>query len=170
LPPTQITNATLSNGHAEEEASIMQPVAVRQGRGTRLSFLGSKKKDYTNGELHQHSNSEDNDTTSNGSRTMAKDNPNRRSFFRSHSAEANQNQRNTANTNDASEWVTDSGRDSYDTGGYTDKDVRESQGGFSKESGGGATRMGSVRKRLSLLKLGKKNSKGNGVMGSLDEE
>lgn len=30
--------------------------------------------------------------------------------------------------------------------------------------------VGNVRKRLSMLKLGKKSSKGSGLMGSLDEE
>ena len=34
----------------------------------------------------------------------------------------------------------------------------------------GGEKMLSVRKRLSLLRLGKKSSKGNGLMGSLDEE
>lgn len=41
--------------------------------------------------------------------------------------------------------------------------------------GGGFAAMGagvggSVRKRLSILRLGKKSSKGSGMMGSLDEE
>jgi hypothetical protein len=35
---------------------------------------------------------------------------------------------------------------------------------------GGARKVGNVRKRLSMLKLGKKSSKGSGLMGSLDEE
>ena len=34
----------------------------------------------------------------------------------------------------------------------------------------GVKSIGSVRKRLSMLKLGKKASKGSGLMGSLDEE
>jgi dedicator of cytokinesis protein 3 len=35
---------------------------------------------------------------------------------------------------------------------------------------GGERKVGNVRKRLSMLKLGKKSSKGSGLMGSLDEE
>lgn len=37
-------------------------------------------------------------------------------------------------------------------------------------AGGGERKAANVRKRLSILKLGKKSSKGSGFMGSLDEE
>lgn len=40
----------------------------------------------------------------------------------------------------------------------------------SDHSSGGVLHVGNVRKRLSILRLGKKSSKGNGIMGSLDEE
>ncbi|KAL2264223.1 hypothetical protein VTK26DRAFT_55 [Humicola hyalothermophila] len=49
----------LPNGNATEEAAVAQPaVALRQGRGPRLSFLGGRKKDHhsnhaaVNGEHH----------------------------------------------------------------------------------------------------------------------
>jgi hypothetical protein len=38
------------------------------------------------------------------------------------------------------------------------------------DAAGGERKVGNVRKRLSMLKLGKKSSKGNVLMGSLDEE
>ena len=165
-------------GAAANEAAAVQPVSLRQGRGNRLSFLGGRKKEQTNGETTPHINGET-ETDLSRSKSVGKDSTHRRSFFRSHAADpvppptphqphsAGVNGANGAN--DASDWVTDSaagGRESSDLG-LGEKDG--GPGGFAG-SGTGSVRMGSVRKRLSLLKLGKKSSKGNGVMGSLDEE
>src|SRR5689334_9751243 len=37
------SNSTVPNGAITEEATIVQPVSLRQGRGPRLSFLGGRK-------------------------------------------------------------------------------------------------------------------------------
>jgi hypothetical protein len=66
--------------------------------------------------------------------------------------------------NDGSDWVTESGagKESSDEGPQHSKSV-------DKGAGVGVQKMGSVRKRLSLLKLGRKTTKGE-VMGALSEE
>jgi dedicator of cytokinesis protein 3 len=76
------------------------------------------------------------------------------------------------------DWFTDAGNDTHGRGrGRTM--TSESSGGMSVgtgtvNSGGGAvglgSRVGSVRKRLSMLKLGKKNSKANVLVDSVAEE
>ncbi|KAK4151978.1 hypothetical protein C8A00DRAFT_35348 [Chaetomidium leptoderma] len=84
---------SIPNGVATEEATTVQPVFPRQGRGPRLSFLGGRKKDHTpkqevNGGGDHHpiqeepepisaSKSTTSSTTKEGGGT-----PNRRSFFR----------------------------------------------------------------------------------------
>jgi hypothetical protein len=61
------------------------------------------------------------------------------------------------------DWVTESaGRESSSYAPSADKENTDSSVGQSKT--------GSVRKRLSLLKLGRKTSKAGAAMGSLDEE
>ena len=153
----------LSNG--TEDNSILQ--SGKQGRGTRLSFLGSRKKDQqSNGEPPQQPQTNGDTTTEAGNkRGTSKDNSaHRRSFFRSHGSDS---QLPNGHTNhESSDWATDSGgRASTDTG----TGVTEKESGVVGERPG-VVKMGSVRKRLSMLKLGKKNSKASEAMGSLDEE
>lgn len=144
----------MSNG--TEDASGVQP--TKAGRGTRLSFLGGRRKE-SSGDIPLQPNG---DAEASPRRPTAKDTTlHRRSFFRSHSNDQTQPQ-SQANGHDGADWVTDSGgRTSTDTG-LTDKEQGERSPGLVK--------MGSVRKRLSMLKIGKKNSKGTDLMGSLDEE
>ncbi len=93
-------------------------------------------------------------------RSQSRDNPNRLSFFRAHSSDKPQT--NGHDLSGGTDWVTDSGPRESTDGGSLDKDRVAVDGGVAK--------MGSVRKRLSLLKLGRKASKGNDVMGAVDEE
>lgn len=195
-PPIQQQNfsGTRPNGTniaaPADEVSVVQPVQLRQGRGARLSFLGGRKKDQASQEQQrqQHPppppipqtngdhlpNGDAESATSGHSR--GKDNPNRRSFFRVTSAEAKVD---TGSSGHRHEWsaetpvsgTTAPGRQSSDIS--TTQNSRESRNpgltSTAPEQTGGA-RMGNVRKRLSMLKLGKKSSKGSGLMGSLDEE
>ncbi|TPX08866.1 uncharacterized protein E0L32_009684 [Thyridium curvatum] len=165
-PPINPANA----GAVVEEVSTVRPVSLRQGRGARLSFLGGRRKDtpptpQLNGEgkalSQQQTNGDTESATSDHSGRRSRDNPNRRSFFRAHSHDKAPNTSGSmTNGHDSSggtggDWVTDSGgRQSSDV----DRDRHDSSA------------IGSVRKRLSMLKLGKKTSRGNVLMGSLDEE
>lgn len=155
-----------------EEVSTVQPIAIRQGRGARLSFLGGRKKEspvlqQTNGDAHV--NGDIDETVNNRSRSFSRtqDHANRRSFFRAPSSDAPR----ILGSNDAtSEWVTDSGgRQSSDAGTNLMEKEREYRDERPTESPG-IVKRGSVRKRLSMLKLGKKSHKGSAAMGSVHEE
>ncbi|CAK7268918.1 Deoxycytidine kinase 1 [Sporothrix epigloea] len=230
-----------ANGDAVvQEASAVQPVAaLRQGRGTRLSFLGGVNSSGKRDSIHL-SNSEGTipqsrkssvsgaggDSVSEHSRSRSKDNNNRRSFFRASVEKAppmpqysgseptivgsiaangarqvNGSDSSTANNHSthsnmaaaaagssagngisksgASEWVAELGvRKSSDLSladrkkGHSGAGVtlHSDSNGHGDADGGGVIKMGSVRKRLSMLKLGKKSSKGSGLMVALDEE
>lgn len=75
---------------------------------------------------------------------------------------------------EGSDWVTDSGggsRGSYDTNFRSGTTQVESIDKERESSGGAGTpRLGGVKKRLSLLKLGKRTGRSNGMMGALNEE
>lgn len=185
-----------ANGTAE--VTTLQPVTIRQSRGPRLSFLGGRKKEqqslspsaHMNGAGRQNSISEVSEEPS----PKAQDSR-RTSFFRSISLENQSlspqpkvshnvsvrasngthvpNGLLSASNTDASDWVTDSGggsRGSYDKhmiagipADSMDKE-RESSGGV------GTPKMGGVKKRLSMLKLGARKTRTNGTMGALNEE
>ncbi|OAA57606.1 sh3 domain containing protein [Niveomyces insectorum RCEF 264] len=238
-----VISAVPNGGAFLEEASTVQPISLRQGRGTRLSFLGggtgSRKRDSVqlpNGEgIAQHEQRKNSTATSGGGggggggdadamsehsrRSHSKEIANRRSFFRSNNekippmpthtgavdpagmvpltptAAVNGGvvQRQTTSSSSGgggigkhstSDWVAEMGlRKSSDLSAL---DRKQSSGsGASMMSGGngngngvdgvvvdaaGAAKMGSVRKRLSMLKLGKKASRINGPMVALDEE
>jgi dedicator of cytokinesis protein 3 len=192
--PQKTGGPLLANGAANEEVKILQPVTLRQGRGARLSFLGGRKKDakentppvpQINGDNHAH---EDEGSNLSHSRSTGKENGNRRSFFRGHSSSESNTvgARSAGYTNGAEmspatigggrvdqsmDWVTDSGaaRESTDATAV-DKERTLSSSEHGSSTVGGIQSLGSVRKRLSILRLGKKSSKGNGLMGSLDEE
>ena len=170
---SQKNGASAVNGTTADEVSTVQPVSLRQGRGARLSFLGGRKKDSISLINEDTTSHPDSDMSLSHTRNLSKDNPNRRSFFRAHANDNRQPPINGLGPTDMSgangaEWLTDAGlRESSD--GLTlekDKENAFSLNGFPAPS-----RVGSVRKRLSLLKIGgTKKPKGNGTMGSLDEE
>lgn len=163
---------------------------MRQSRGARLSFLGGRKKEHHSPPSTQINGGQQ--PISEVDESPAKTQESRRtSFFRSHSYEnapskagsnasvsasngthASNGPLSRSNTY-ASDWVTDSGggsRGSYDTrmlsGTPVDSIDKEREG-----SGGAATpKLGGVKKRLSLLKLGTRKGKNNGIMGALNEE
>lgn len=141
------------NGVKTEEASVIRPISVVQPRNTRLSFLNKRKIS----DPHRESNAingEPESPASSHDRSMSKDNNQRRaSFFRVQSSDLNR-----SGTGDLSNFSEDR-RPSQ----ASEKDESASEGSS------GLTKRGSVRKRLSMLKLGKKSSKA-GLMGSLDEE
>ena len=159
----------------------MQPVSLRSGRGVaRLSFLGGRsRKDSApqpqvngdhapqqpNGDSHHHQQQEPTE------RSRSKDNTNRLSFFRSHSSDkpqANGQGYDSSGGPAGMDWVTDSGPRESTDGTTLDREKATLEG--TGTGGGGVVKMGSVRKRLSLLKLGRKASKGNDLMVAVDEE
>ena len=168
--PTPVTNAAVALQETTE-ASVIQP--VRAGRGARLSFLGGKKKDQPkpNGDQQARSrgpsysqpqtrtqrsgtqSSANTDSAQSRARSGSGNAP-RRNLFR-HEAPP------PTNGDSGSDWVTDSNpRASLEIG---DKDG---------DKGVGIHKMGSVRRRLSMLKIGKRGGsvRDRTVMGSLDEE
>ena len=154
-PTRDITSAM--NGVKTEEAAVAQPISVQQ-RSTRLSFLNMRKvadpqRDSTlvNGGVESPA------VTSHGLRKSKDQQQRRASFFRSGE---NLPRSNTGDQSNHS----DDRRPSQ----ASVKDDQSSEGGGGG-GGGLLTKKGSVRKRLSMLKLGKKSSRA-GLMGSLDEE
>ncbi|KAG7120163.1 hypothetical protein HYQ44_004659 [Verticillium longisporum] len=184
-PRPQSVITAMANGVITEEAASVQPVSIRQGRGARLSFLGGRKKEsatptLTNGD---HYGAGEVDSASVRSKSFDKDHSsNRRSILRSNGSDAPVLP--SLPPVDTGDWITDSGgRRSSDlrtlslsrTGTGSGKVERhEERSQASVSSGGnqalGLVKMGSVRKRFSMLKLGKKSSRGNGLMGAVDEE
>lgn len=165
----------MSNGLGvlSEEASAVQPVSIRQGRGARLSLLGGRKKDQssspqTNG-VRPTTTHEDGEALNGRTKSMDKDQSSRRSFFRGPAVDATSPNGDGTAEAEGSEWVTESrGRQSSDMrSGDADRenDEQAHSGG-----GNGLAKKGSVRKRFSMLRLGKKTSRGNVLMGSVDEE
>lgn len=159
----------------------MQPVPLRPGRGARLSFLGGRKKEappQQNGELGHISEAGSSEHNSKGADSHG------RSNFRSQSHENQRPGPGTAGSasngthpngpvsrsgTEASEWVTDSGSHaSHDTRilAGTSVDSLETK----ERESVGVPRLGSVKKRLSMLMLSKKPGKGNGEMDALHEE
>ncbi len=219
--------STMSNGGAAvEEASTGQPIALRQGRGTRLSFLGgggnSRKRDsvhLANGDGSAHSEScknsmggEADSASEHSRRSRSKENANRRSFFRANNENVpplphfsgpettitangggggngsdmhrpsksggGSNSSNNYNYTISSGGKTRSNGTSGEMSrgqerkGSVDNSMMSGANGsgLGEVEGGGVAKMGSVRKRLSLLKLGRKSSKANGLMLAVDEE
>lgn len=106
------------------------------------------------------------ETASVRSQSIEKDRSNRRSVLRTQGSDGGP--LHAINT-DNSEWMTDSGeRGSSEARGQTSD--REHEDRSMSMNGHGTARLGSVRKRLSMLKLGKKSSRERGLMKSVDEE
>ena len=170
---TPVTSLAAAASQDSTEAAIVQP--VRAGRGARLSFLGGKKNptkpngdppqtrsrgpSYSQPQTRtQRSATQSTANTDSGqSRTRSGSGnapPGRRSLFRHETPQTN-------GADSGSDWVTESNpRGSFDIG---DKDG---------DKGVGIHKMGSVRRRLSMLKIGKRGGsvRDRTVMGSLDEE
>ena len=167
--PTPVTSVAAVAPQETTEASVIQP--VRAGRGARLSFLGNKKKDQkpngdpqtrsrgpsvTQPQTRSHRSGTQSSANTDSAQSRARSgsgNTPRRSLFRHETP--------GANGDSGSDWVTDSNpRGSLEIG---DKDG---------DKGVGIHKMGSVRRRLSMLKIGKRGGsvRGRNVMGSVDEE
>ncbi|KDN60659.1 putative SH3 domain-containing protein [Colletotrichum sublineola] len=167
------TGGATDNAAVAEQVSTVQPIAIRQGRGTRLSFLGGRKKHSPVPQQTTNSsspiNGEPEDTVSQHSRSVsrAQDTSSRLSFFRAPSTDGG---RINGSIDAGSEWVTDSGgRQSSDIGfNLTEKEREYRDERLSDDPI--VVKRSSVRKRLSLLKLGKKSKQNGGVMGSVHEE
>ncbi|KAI0556016.1 SH3 domain-containing protein [Xylaria curta] len=159
---------SLTNGTAiVEEASTVQPIALRQ-RGARLSFLGSKAKGSprSNGEGSVFTQITGGSSESNSQYSKSKDNLSR--LLRSQSFDTTNSGPNHHPRNGSLDIT---GSDSIQ---YRSQKSRELvdivEGDFGRSIEGGVTRIGSVRKRLSILKLGKKPSRSNGIVGGVREE
>jgi dedicator of cytokinesis protein 3 len=143
------------NGVTTEEASVIRPVSKR---GTRLSFLGGSKKKEPELPTEPEEVNGDIETSSNLSRSLSqgqsKEQGRRHSFFRAPS----QDEKHPESPGGLN------GRGSLDQqfGGGDKSNDKPVENKLSSKKG-------SVRKRFSMLKLGRKG-KGNGMMGSLDEE
>lgn len=160
-------------------------MSLHQGRGARLSFLSHKKtsqpspvgEDKKLGQSNGDSNKVENmgaGGRGHESQRQGRENTHRRSFFRTHASDATHSLGVNGSIDDlwakeTKERLTERPRSSIDTSATLER--KESVSNASLDSlQGPAKRGGSVRKRLSLLKLGKKSSKGSGLMGSVDEE
>ena len=180
----------------ETTVKPVKPISVRTGRGARLSFLGGKKNTAAaqaslvkgetvvgvlpyrdaNGETYNYSHSGIPDTDNTlGERSTShdKERSRRRSgLFRTHTNETEHSLHN-AKTNNKKEYDNSWAKEAEEglTGPANQLERKESAGQSSVDSAGGTMRRrGSMRRRLSLLKLGKKPSKGNGLMRSVYEE
>ncbi|KAI1863319.1 uncharacterized protein JN550_009639 [Neoarthrinium moseri] len=151
-----------------EEAAAAQPISLKQ-RGTRLSFLGGRRKESreSNGENMTSIGDGDSNSVSASQRSRSKEN--RLSFFRapSHETTISANPFTHGHTNGeptTPEWVQNVARKSSELVGIVEK-------GHDSRGLDGGPKIGSVRKRLSMLKLGgKKTARPNGTMGGVDEE
>lgn len=165
-------NAYVTGAGVVEEAAAVQPISFKQ-RGTRLSFLGGRRKESreSNGEgvvgLHE----ADSNTTPNShpgsQRSTGKEN--RRSFFRGPSSHetiisAKGYNHSESTDNSGPDWVHDAPPKSSERVGVAEKNPEHG-------AHNSTPRLGSVRKRLSLLKLGgSKRGKPNGFISGVEEE
>ncbi|CAJ2512045.1 Uu.00g076700.m01.CDS01 [Anthostomella pinea] len=171
-PRGHIRNSSTNGTGIVEEASSAQPISLRQ-RGTRLSFLGGRKKDsqQSNSDVSSLKQTKADHSESNSQHSKSRENShNRRSMFRTDTNDTNtsSNPFTRPHSNGAADpttpdWGPDRARKSKEMVNVVESD-------FGKSTDGGMMNMGSVRKRLSMLKLGKKQSKPNGFMGGLSEE
>ncbi|KAI3327834.1 SH3 domain-containing protein [Xylariaceae sp. AK1471] len=157
---------SLTNGTAiVEEASAVRPISMRQ-RGARLSFLGGKRKGSqpSNGEAPSPVQANGENSESNSQHSKSKENLNRILRVQSIDTNSSSNQQHRNGSIDATgpASVPDRSRKSKEVIDIVEGDFRTGEGGV--------MRIRSVRKRLSILKLGKKPSRSNGIMGGVNEE
>ncbi|KAI0200544.1 SH3 domain-containing protein [Astrocystis sublimbata] len=163
-------HTSLTNGTGiVEEASAVQPITLRQ-RGTRLSFLGGKTKGprQSNVEIPSPTQTTGVNGDSNSQESKSKDNLVRplrsQSIDTTHSG-SNQKSRSGSVDVTGTSSIQDRSQKSREL-------VDIIEGDFGRSFDNGVLRIGSVRKRFSALKLGKKPSKSNGFAGggSVHEE
>lgn len=186
--PQSGTNGTI----ATTDTSILDTPShrpTRQDRSNRLSFLGRNTGNQAkhdpppvsykpNGVMVNGNGNAGNGKSedSGSSRSRSKENK-RRSFFGGGPKSESSFDGGDGGDGD---WVTDAGTDTLGRGRGRAM-TTESSGGLSTTSGPGTansvgsgvgvvSRVGSVRKRLSMLKLGKKNSKANVLVDTVAEE
>ncbi|RYP17156.1 hypothetical protein DL765_004689 [Monosporascus sp. GIB2] len=170
-PPRDNVSAPLANGIGViEEASAAQPISLRQ-RGTRLSFLGGKKKEtqQSNGDTPTLMEPKG-DGESASLRSRSKDNSNQKSLFRAHTqpistdvSPISSSHTNGTPATASSEWAPERLRKSKDAVAVVEKHNEKDSDGSDN-----VKKISSIRKRFSTLKLGTKRSK-HGLMG-LEEE
>ncbi|KAF3765979.1 hypothetical protein M406DRAFT_88784 [Cryphonectria parasitica EP155] len=188
-------SSVMSASNGAVEVNTVQPVSLRQSRGARLSFLGGRKKDPSTSAAHMSTNGVQHpipETTKDDSAPVATEESWRKSVFPS--SQSYENQRpspggygvSTSASNgtlphgplsrsgtDTSDWVTDSGGSShasYDTNALSGTLVNSIDRERESVGGTGTPKLGSVKRRLSLLKLGGKKTKSLAMMGALNEE
>ncbi|KAI0420378.1 SH3 domain-containing protein [Xylaria grammica] len=156
---------SLTNGTAIlEEASTVQPISLRQ-HSARLSFFGGKPKGSRppNGETSSLTQITAESSESNSQYSKSKENLSR--ILRTQSMDTNSSsniQRNGSGDAARLASVSDRSRKSREIVDIVEGDFGRAEGGV--------LRIRSVRKRLSILKLGKKPSRSNEIMGGVNEE
>ncbi|KAI1185584.1 SH3 domain-containing protein [Nemania serpens] len=158
---------SLTSGTATvEEASTIQPIVMRQ-RGARLSFLGGKTKGtrQSNGDITTFTHGTGESSESNSQYSKSKENLSR--VLQTQSIDTN----SSINPHHRNGSVNVTSSPSImDRSGKSREIVDIVEGDLDRSAEGGVLRIRSVRKRLSILKLGKKPSKSNGITGGVSEE
>ncbi|KAK2597971.1 Deoxycytidine kinase 1 [Conoideocrella luteorostrata] len=164
------------NGGQPEEASIVRQVSLKQ-RSARLSFLPGRRQQENepSADAEKVNGSPESKISHSRSRSFGKGR--RQNLFRSQSADdgsqenanptpknvkQSTNTDNTIATNGMSRRGSSASKASLDRSSSIEEDMPEKEVPVK--------RTGSMRKRLSLLKIGMKGNKRGGVMGSVDEE
>lgn len=135
-------------------------------RGARLSFLGGKTRgtQQSNGETTTFTHATGESSESNSQYSKSKENLSR--VLQTQSIDTNSSinayHRNCSADVTSSPSIVDRSGKSRETVDIVEGDLSRSEGGV--------LRIRSVRKRLSILKLGKKPSKSNGITGVVSEE
>ena len=176
LPYSQ-TNGTI----ATTDTSILDPAPQRSSRivGNRLSFLKRNtqppvSKDEVLAEKpNANSRGRGNTLDSSDSRERSKEN--RRSFFNGNGVVVGRGRGMVKDLeldekDEDAEWVTQSDLSASAGGGKEGIGRRSSSSQRPDTATSVGSRVGSVRKRLSMLKLGKKTSKASVLVGSVAEE
>lgn len=177
---------SISSANGVVEVSTVQPVSLRQSRGARLSFFGGRKREPQSGQLVsggstineegglQSPGISQDQYRANVSHIQAQENQPPPSHGTNNSSVSNGVILKSVSEG-SGDWVTDSGggsRASYDThilsASFIDSAANERKD--SLIGGAAPLKLGGVKKRLSLLKLGKKSTKNNGMMGPVSEE
>lgn len=157
--PPQWTNiAAPLNGTKPEETSIVRQVSLRQ-RSARLSFLPGRRQQESDqpSQVEKVNGSPESKASHSRSRSFGKGGR-RQSLFKSQSMDEGFQE----DTNGMGRRGSSASRSSLDQKNSIEEHVSNAEIPVAK-------RQGSVRKRLSLFKLGKSNKTG-GIMGSVDEE
>lgn len=147
------------NGDRGDEVSVVHQVALRH-RSARLSLLGGRKQEPERAqeEAQVNGGGGDTETKIEHSRSASKGTARRQSLFRTQSVEET-----PVETSAQSRRSSSVSRQSMDRSSVrSDKEF--------EAEGLGIVKRGSVRKRFSMLKLGKKSSKTGSAMRSVDEE